>query len=167
MVLVLLIASNPAKVGAILLHLIREGLLRTTKFSCNGAVGNTLRVILPKLDDGIGIRVEFTQSCKELLQKHTVGDDFINRFAFVRNVITDCAVAIRERLIQRSDIACRVIFTADTVTVAFPDEAVRTPASPVILLFVTNTVGFLIESVVLSLGDRHLLAGATNVNEIT
>jgi hypothetical protein len=35
-----------------------------------------------------------------------------------------------------------------------------------ILLLVADTVGFLIEGVVLSLGDRHLLAGATNVDEI-
>jgi hypothetical protein len=36
----------------------------------------------------------------------------------------------------------------------------------VILLFVANTVGFLIERVVLSFGDRHFLAGASNVDKI-
>ena len=36
-----------------------------------------------------------------------------------------------------------------------------------ILLFVANTVGFLIEGVVLFLGDRHLLACASNVDEIS
>lgn len=50
-VLILLFAGNPAQVGAILLHLIREGLLRATEFSCNSTVGDALRVILPKLDD--------------------------------------------------------------------------------------------------------------------
>ena len=35
-----------------------------------------------------------------------------------------------------------------------------------ILLFVANTVSFLIEGVVLFLGDRHLLVGAVNVDEI-
>jgi hypothetical protein len=88
------------------------------------------------------------------------------RLAAVRNIITEGAVAIRERLIQRSNVACRVIFAADTVAVAFPDKAVRTHAPAVILLFVANTVSFLIERVVLFLGDRHLLAGAANVDEI-
>ncbi len=59
-----------------------------------------------------------------------------------------------------------MVFAADAVTVALPDEAVRTHAPAVILLFVADTVGFLIERVVLRLGDRHLLAGTANVNEI-
>lgn len=165
-VLVLLIAGNPAQVGAILLHLIREGLLRATEFSCNGTVGDTLRVILPKLDDGIGFRVKLTQSGKELLQQHAAGDDFFHRLTAIGNIITEGAVAIREWLIQRSNVACRVILAADTVAVAFPDEAVGTHAPAVILLFVANTVGFLIERVVLRLGDRHFLASAANVDKI-
>lgn len=59
-----------------------------------------------------------------------------------------------------------MVFTTDAITVTFPDEAVRTHAPAVILLFVANTVGFLIEGVVLFLGDRHLLACASNVDEI-
>ena len=125
MVLVLLITGNPAQVGAILLHLIREGLLRATEFSCNGTVGDTLRVILPKLDDGIGFRVKLTQSGKELLQQHAVGDDFFHRLTAIGNIITEGAIAIRERLIQRSNVTCRVIFAADTVAVAFPDFRCR------------------------------------------
>lgn len=92
MVLVLLIAGNPAQVGAILLHLIREGLLRATEFSCNSTVGDALRVILPKLDDGIGFRVKLTQSGKELLQQHAVGDDFFHRLTAVGNIVTEGAV---------------------------------------------------------------------------
>jgi hypothetical protein len=61
---VLLVAGDPAQVGAVLLHLIREGLLRATEFSCDGTVGDALRVILPKLDDGIGLRIKLTQSAK-------------------------------------------------------------------------------------------------------
>lgn len=167
MVLILLIASDPAKVGAILLHLVSEGLLRATEFSCNSTVGDALRVILPKLDDGIGFRVKLTQSGKELLQQHAVGDNFLHRLTAVRNIVAKGAVAIREWLIQRSNIACRVILAADTVAVAFPDEAVGTHAPAVILLFVANTVSFLIEGVVLFLGDRHLLAGAANVNKVS
>ena len=52
MVLELLVAGDPAKVGAILLHLIREGLLRAAELSGNSAVGDAFRVILPELDDG-------------------------------------------------------------------------------------------------------------------
>jgi hypothetical protein len=37
----------------------------------------------------------------------------------------------------------------------------------VILLLVADAVGFLIESVVLRLADRHLLAGAANVNKVS
>ena len=59
-----------------------------------------------------------------------------------------------------------MVFAADTVTVALPDEAVGTHAPAVILLFVANTVGFLIERVVLRLGDRNLLGSAANVDEI-
>ena len=59
-----------------------------------------------------------------------------------------------------------MVFAADAVAVTFPDEAVRTHAPAVILLFVANTVGFLIERVVLSFGDRHFLAGASNVDKI-
>ncbi len=59
-----------------------------------------------------------------------------------------------------------MIFAADTVAVALPDKAVRTHAPAMILLFVTNTVGFLIEGVVLFLGDQYLFAGAANVDEI-
>ncbi len=165
-VLVLLIASNPAQVGAILLHLIREGLLRATEFSCNGTVGDALRVILPKLDDGIGLRIKLTQSGKELLQQHAVGDDFLHRLTAVGNIVAEGAVAIRERLIQRSDVARRMIFAADAVAVTFPYEAVRTHAPAVILLFVADTVSFLIKGIVLFLGDRYLLAGAANVDEI-
>ena len=124
MVLVLLITGNPAQVGAILLHLIREGLLRATEFSCNGTVGDTLRVILPKLDDGIGFRVKLTQSGKELLQQHAVGDDFFHRLTAIGNIITEGAIAIRERLNKRSYVTCRMIFADDTVDVAFLDEAV-------------------------------------------
>jgi len=36
----------------------------------------------------------------------------------------------------------------------------------VILLFVANTVGFLIEGIVLLFGDQNLLASAANVDEI-
>lgn len=36
-----------------------------------------------------------------------------------------------------------MVFAADAVAVTFPDEAVRTHAPAVILLFVANTVGFL------------------------
>ena len=67
MVLILLVAGNSAQVGAVLLHLIRKSLLWATELSCNGTVGDTLREILPKLIDGIGLRVELTQSGKELL----------------------------------------------------------------------------------------------------
>jgi len=151
-VFVLLIAADPTKIGAVLLHLVSKGLLRTTELSCNGTVGDTLRVILPKLDDGIGLRVEFTQTCKELLQQHTVGYDFIHRFAVVRDIIAECAVAVRERLIQRCGVTCRVVFTADAIAVALPYKAVRTHAPAVILLLVANTVSFLIEGVVLCLG---------------
>ena len=59
-----------------------------------------------------------------------------------------------------------MVFAADAVTVAFPDEAIRAHAPAVILLFVANTVSFLIERVVLFLGDRYLLACASNVDEI-
>ncbi len=165
-VLVLLIAGNPAQVGAILLHLIREGLLRATEFSCNSTVGDALRVILPKLNDGISLWVELAQSGKELLQQHAVGDDFLHRLAAVGNIVTEGAVAIRERLIQRSNVTCCMVFAADAVAVTFPDEAVRTHAPAVILFLVTNTVGFLIEGVVLFLSDRHLFAGASNVDKI-
>ncbi len=166
MVLTLLVAGDPAKVGTILLHLICEGLLRATEFSGDGAVGDTLRMILPKLDDGIGLRIEFTQSGKELLQKHAVGDDFLHLLAAVGDIVAEGAVAVRKRLIQRSDVASRVILAAYAIAVAFPDEAVRAHAPSVILLLVADAVGFLIESVVLRLADRYLLAGATNIDEI-
>ena len=166
MVFVLLVVCDPAKVSTILLHLIREGLLRATELSGDCPVGDSLRVILPKLNDCISLRVELTQSGKELLQQHTVGDDFIHRLAVVRDIVTEGTVAIRARLIQRSGIACRVIFAADTVTVAFPDEAVRAHTPAVILLLVVDAVSFLIEGVVLFPGDRHPLASAANVDEI-
>jgi hypothetical protein len=57
------------KVSTVLFHLIREGLLRTTEFSCDGSVGDAFRVILPKLDNGIGFRIKFTETSKELLQQ--------------------------------------------------------------------------------------------------
>lgn len=60
-----------------------------------------------------------------------------------------------------------MIFAADAVIVALPDEAVRAHAPAVILLFVANTFGFLIEGVVLFLGYRHLLAVAANVDEVS
>jgi len=60
-----------------------------------------------------------------------------------------------------------MVFATDTVAVALPDKAVRTHAPAVILLFVANTVSFLIEGVVLFLGNRYLLAGASNVDEIS
>ena len=69
-------------------------------------------------------------------------------------------------MIQRSDVASRVILAAYAIAVAFPDEAVRAHAPSVILLLVADAVGFLIESVVLRLADRYLLAGATNIDEI-
>ena len=50
-VFILLIAADPTKIGAVLLHLVSKGLLRTTELSCNGTVGDTLRMILPKLND--------------------------------------------------------------------------------------------------------------------
>jgi hypothetical protein len=53
-----------AKVGTVFLHLIREGLLRATELSGDSTVGDAFRVILPKLDNGIGLRVEFTQRAK-------------------------------------------------------------------------------------------------------
>lgn len=59
-----------------------------------------------------------------------------------------------------------MIFAADTVTAARPNEAVRAHAPAVILLPVADAVSFLIESAVLRLGDRHLLAGAANVDKI-
>lgn len=43
---------------------------------------------------------------------------------------------------------------------------VGTHAAPVILLLVADAVSFLIEGVVLRLGDRYLFAGAANVDEI-
>ena len=66
-VLVLLVAGNPAQVSAILLHLIREGLLRATELSGDCPIEDALRMILPKLNDGIGLRIKLTQSGKELL----------------------------------------------------------------------------------------------------
>ena len=96
----------------------------------------------------------------------TVGDDFLHRLTAVRNIVAKGAIAIRERLIQRSDVTCCMVFAADAVTVALPDETVRAHAPAVILLLVADAVGFLIEGVVLRLGDRHLRAGAANVDEI-
>jgi hypothetical protein len=60
-----------------------------------------------------------------------------------------------------------VIFAVEAITVTFPDEAIGTHTPAVILLLVADAVGFLIESVVLCLADRHLLAGAANVDEIS
>lgn len=100
-VLILLVAGNSAQVGAVLLHLISKGLLRATELSGDSTVGDALRMILPKLNDCISLRVELTQSCKKLLQQHTVSDDFLHRLTAVGNIVTEGAVAIRERLIQR------------------------------------------------------------------
>ena len=112
------------------------------------------------------LRVTLTQSGTDLLQQHAVGDDFVQRLTAVGNIVTEGAVAIREWLIQRSNVTCCVVFAADTVTVALPDEAVGTHAPAVILFLVANTVGFLIERVVLFLGDRYFLASAANVDKI-
>ena len=161
-----LVTANLAKLGAILLHLVSKGALRSAEGFGDLTVGDTFRVILPKLNDGIGLRVELTQAGKELLQQHTVCDDFIHRLAAVGDIVAEGTVAVRKRLIQRSDVARRVIFAAYAIAVAFPDEAVRAHAPAVILLLVADAVGFLIESIVLRLGDWHFLAGAANVNEI-
>ena len=59
-----------------------------------------------------------------------------------------------------------MVLAADAVAVALPYITVWTHAAPVILLLVADAVGFLIEGVVLRLGDRHLRAGAANVDEI-
>lgn len=123
-------------------------------------------MILPKLDDGIGFRIEFTQSGKELLQQHAVGDDFLHRLAAVRNIVAEGTVAVRERLIQRSGISGSVVFAVEADTVTLPYEAVRAHTPAVILLLVADAVGFLIESVVLLLGDRHFFTGGADVNEI-
>ena len=163
---VLLVAGNPAKVGAVLLHLISESLLRATELSGDGTVGDALRMILPKRNDGIGLWVKLTQTGKELLQQHAVCDDLVHRLAGIRDIIADGTVAVRERLIQRRCVARSVVLAADAVAVALPYLTVWTHAAPVILLLVADAVGFLIEGVVLRLGDRHLRAGAANVDEI-
>lgn len=165
-VFVLLVAGDPVQVGAVLLHLLCEGLLRATELSGDGAIGDALWVILPELNDGIGLWIKNAQSGKELLQQHTVSDDFLHRFATVRDIVAKGTVVIRERLIQRRDVACRVIFTADAVAVTFPNESVGAHAPAVILFLVADAVGFLIKRIVLRLCDRHLLAGAVNVDKI-
>lgn len=166
-VFVLLVAGDPAQVSAVFFHLIRESLLRATELSGDGAVGDTLRMILPKLNDGIGLRAELTQSCKELLQQHTVGDDLIHRLTAIRDIVAEGTVAIRERLVQRSDVTCPVIFVADTVADVFPNEAVRAHTPAVLLLLVLDAVGFLIKGILLLLGDRYLLPSAANVDKVS
>ena len=64
MVWVLLVDGDPAKVGTVLLHLISEGLLRATELSGDGTVGDALWVILPKLNDGVGLRIKLAQAGK-------------------------------------------------------------------------------------------------------
>ena len=60
-----------------------------------------------------------------------------------------------------------MIFTVKAVAIASPYEAIWAHAPAVVLLLVANAVGFLIEGVVLFLGDRDLFAGATNVNKVS
>jgi len=59
-----------------------------------------------------------------------------------------------------------VVFASDAVAVALLYKAVRAHTPAMILFLVADTVGFLIESVVLCLADRHLLAGTADVDEI-
>ena len=70
-------------------------------------------------------------------------------------------------MIQRGDVACSMVFAVKALAITFPNEAIRTHASAVILFFVTDAIGFLIEGVVLFLGDRDLFAGAVNVNKVS
>ena len=60
-----------------------------------------------------------------------------------------------------------MIFTVKAVAIAAPYEAIWAHAPAVILFLVTDAVGFLIEGVVLFLGDRDLFAGAVNVNKVS
>lgn len=127
---------------------------------------HALRMIIPKLNDGVGFRVELTQSGKELLQQHAVCDNILHRLAAVGNIVTEGAVAVRERLIQRGDVACRMILAADTIPSTLPDEAVRAHTPAVVLLLVTDAGRFSIEGIVLLLCDRNLLTGVADVDEI-
>lgn len=163
---VLLVAGDPAKVSTVLLHLISEGLLRATELSGDGAVGDALRMILPKLNDSVGLRVKLAQAGKELLQQHAVCNHLIHRLTGVRDIVANGTVAVRERLIQRRNIACSVIFAADAVAVALPYITVGTHAATVVLFLVADAGRLSIEGVVLRLGDRNLLTGATDVDEI-
>lgn len=164
--LVLLVAADPAKVGPVFLHLIREGLLRATEFSCDGSVGDAFRMILPELDNSIRFRIKFTETSEELLKQHAVCDDLVHRLAGIQDIIAEGAAAVRERLIQRSGISGSVVFTVEADTVTHPYEAIRAHAASVILLLMADTVSFFIEGVVLRLGDRNLFTGAANVDEI-
>ena len=60
-----------------------------------------------------------------------------------------------------------MVFATDTVTVALPDEAVRTHASVVVLFLVADAGCLSIEAIVLFFSDRNLLAGATDVDKIS
>jgi hypothetical protein len=59
-----------------------------------------------------------------------------------------------------------MVFATDTVTVALPDEAVRTHASVVVLFLVADAGCLSVEAIVLFFSDRNLLAGSTDVDEI-
>ena len=60
-----------------------------------------------------------------------------------------------------------MVFATDTVTVALPDEAVRTHASVVVLFLVADAGCLSIEEIVLFFSDQNLLAGATDVDKIS
>ena len=147
------------------LHLVGERALRASEGFRNLAVRD-LRIVETHLNNAVCVRIKLTEACDEVLQQIAVSVDIFNKRSAVRNVIAESTVAVWKRLIQRCDVACNVIFAVDTVTAARPNEAVRAHAPAVILLLMADAVGFLIESVVLRLGDRHLLAGAANVDEI-
>ena len=57
--------------------------------------------------------------------------------------------------------------TSDAISATFPYIMVGVHAMTVILVFVEEAVGFLIERVVLRLGDRNLLGSAANVNKVS
>nr|DAT74197.1 MAG TPA: hypothetical protein [Caudoviricetes sp.] len=140
------------KFRVITLHLVCKCALRTTEGFRDLAVRD-FRIVEAHLNDAICIRIKLSETCDETLQQVTVSNNIFYRRSAVRNVIAEGTVAIRERLIKRSGVWC-VILAQITLSVAFPEIAMRAHAATMILLALLCCPDIRVESTVLFLCDR-------------
>ena len=122
------------------------------------------------LSDGVRFHTEnkiFPAAAIYLTLKESIGQDDAYRVIEDATFKTaDAAAKKLSALLRLPGMRSLFVFTSDAVAVALPYKAVRAHTPAVILLLVTDAVGFLIEGVVLCLRDRHLLTGTANVDEI-